>query len=96
MARNGKGPGDRHNPEGPTTKITANKTSTTQAVHKPAALIGGQPELLELILEAGALAQEDRLLGADMHAQRIVDGFEQAALRILDERDRAQRQGVAS
>ena len=96
MARNGKGPGDRHNPEGPTTKIIADKTSTTQAVHKPAALLGGQPELLELILEAGALAQEDRLLGADMHAQRIVDGFEQAALRILDQRERAQRQGVAS
>lgn len=96
MARNGKGPGDRHNPEGPTTRNTANKISTAQAVHKPAALLGGQPELLELILEAGALAQEDRLLGADMHAQRIVDGFEQAALRILDERDRAQRQGVAS
>ncbi len=95
MARNGKGPRDRHNPEGPTTKITVGKDSTAPAVHKPAALIGGQPELLELILEAGALAQEDRLLGADMHAQRIVDGFEQAALRILDERERAQRQGGA-
>jgi len=88
MAGNEKAPDDRHNRKGAkNTTIDGEKRSTADAARKLADYLGGEAELLCLVLEAGAMVQEDRITGADMDAQRLLDSIEAAALRALDRHD---------
>jgi len=88
MAGNEKAPDDRHNRKGAqSTTLDGEKPSTAAAARKLADNLGGEAELLCLVLEAGAMVQEDRITGADMDAQRLLDSIEAAALRALDRQD---------
>ena len=88
MAGNEQAPDDRHNRKGAqSTTFDGEKRSTAAAARKLADFLGGDAELLRLVLEAGAMVQEDRITGVDMGAQRLLDAIEAAALRALDRHD---------
>lgn len=87
MARNGKGPGDRHNPIGAHTTVNSDaKTSTAPEGCKPSAAAGDLHRChacrcFALLVEVAALVQEDRITGADMTAQRVLEEVETGTLQ---------------
>lgn len=89
MPRNGEGPGDRHNPTGPRSNISKVEPNTAREARNPTSGLHhcNGCRCFGLLLELAAMVQEDRIIGADMPAQELLEEIETGVLKALDQLD---------